>query len=249
MTHVNDRVINGVGIIELNRPERRHALSDEMFERIPMLVEQYDADDAIKCILVTATGTAFCAGGDLRDKSVYSLDEMTRCILALYRSPKVSIAALPGAAAGAGMALALVCDLRIAAASAKLVPAWGAVGFSGDYGGIYFLTQLIGPGRTLAALIDNATFSSAECERLGVFNRVVADDALAADAIAWAAGIASGPQTAYRSMKRNVRDALTLDFDTYLPVESQRMIASGQTKDHRDAVRRWQAAAQAKRDP
>jgi 2-(1,2-epoxy-1,2-dihydrophenyl)acetyl-CoA isomerase len=106
---------------------------------------------------------------------------------------------------------------------------------------------MLGPGRALATLIDNTPITAAEAERLGVFNRVVPDDQLRAQALAWASTIAAGPQAAYRFMKENVRDAQQLPLRDALPRESDRMRASGQTEDHRQAVKRWLQQARAKK--
>lgn len=256
---------DGVGVIELARPERRNALHEDMYWAVPQLIEAYDADDAVKCVLVTAEGSAFCAGGDVQagaDRAkggderypaetgtgtANPLLRMARMVLMLHESPKISIAALPGPAVGAGIGIALAADLRIAATSAKLVPGWGRLGFSGDFGGTWFLTRMMGPGRALAALIDDTPITADEALAMGLYNRVVPDDELREQAMAWAAQIASGPQAAYRFMKENVRDAQQLPLREALPLESERMRASGETEDHREAVRRWLREARAKR--
>jgi 2-(1,2-epoxy-1,2-dihydrophenyl)acetyl-CoA isomerase len=252
----------GVGVIELNRPERRNALHEDMFDAVPRLIEQYERDDTVGCLLITGAGNAFCAGGDVRagaDRSKRGetrdpepgdgrapLVHMARMVLMLHESPKISMAALPGPAVGAGIAIALAADLRIAAASTRLVPGWGALGFSGDFGGTWFLGRLLGAGRALATLIDDTPISSAEAERLGLFNRVVPDDQLRDEAMAWAKAVAAGPRAAYRFMKENVRDAQVLSLRDALPREAERMRASSDTEDHREAVRRWLRAAKAK---
>jgi 2-(1,2-epoxy-1,2-dihydrophenyl)acetyl-CoA isomerase len=252
-----------VGVIELNRPDRRNALHEDMYDTVPRLIEGFEADDSVRCLLVTAAGSAFCAGGDVqsgaertkRGEERYPdapdapnpLLRMASMVLRLYESPKISIAALPGPAVGAGIGVALAADLRIAAASATIIPGWGRLGFSGDFGGTWFLTCMLGPGRALAALIDDMPITSAEAERLGIFNRVVPDDQLRDEAMAWATTIAAGPQAAYRFMKANVRDAQQLPLREALPLESDRMRDSGQTEDHRQAVKRWLREARANR--
>lgn len=256
---------DGVGVIELARPERRNALHEDMYWAVPQLIEAYEADAAVKCVLVTAEGSAFCAGGDVqagadrakRGDERYPAEtgpgtdnpllRMARMVLMLHESPKISIAALPGPAVGAGIGIALAADLRIAATSATLVPGWGRLGFSGDFGGTWFLARMMGPGRALAALIDDTPITADEALAMGLYNRVVPDDELRGEAMAWAARIASGPQAAYRFMKANVRDAQQLPLREALPLESDRMRASGETEDHREAVRRWLREARAKR--
>jgi 2-(1,2-epoxy-1,2-dihydrophenyl)acetyl-CoA isomerase len=258
-----------VGVIELNRPERRNALHADMFDAVPRLIDRFNADDEVAVIMATAAGTAFCAGGDVQarpgrgrevDRTPDSakphgdspvgnpLAHMARMVLMLQDSPKITMAALPGPAVGAGIGIALAADLRIAAESAALITGWGRLGFSGDFGGAWFLTRMLGPARALEALIGNGGIDAAEAKTLGLFNRVVPDEQLASAAMGWAQTIAAGPQSAYRFMKQNVRDAQRLSLAEALPLESERMVRSGQTEDHRQAVRRWLQEAKAKRE-
>src|SRR5438309_3839327 len=129
-------VREGVGTITLNRPERRNALHPDMYQAIPPLVERFDADEAVGCILLTAAGPAFCAGGDVREGGGErrTLVDDARMVVALYEAATISVAALPGPAVGAGIGIALAADLRIAASSARLIPGWGKLGLSGDLG-------------------------------------------------------------------------------------------------------------------
>jgi 2-(1,2-epoxy-1,2-dihydrophenyl)acetyl-CoA isomerase len=166
----------------------------------------------------------------------------------LHLSPKVTLAALPGAAVGAGMSIALATDFRIAARSARLIPGWGQLGFSGDFGGPWFLTRLVGPSRALQLLVDNAAIDMDTAARLGLVNRVVPDAELAAAALDWARAIADGPGAAYRLMKENVYQAVGTPLVEALPRESERMARSAHTEDHRRAVERWLADAEARRN-
>jgi len=250
---VRSWVDDGVAVIELNRPERRNALHADMFDAIPQLIETFDIDDEVGVYLLTAAGSAFCAGGDVRDGGRRPTDSeegrllrMAAMVLMLHESPKISIGALPGPAVGAGIGLALCTDLRIAAASASFIPGWGRLAFSGDFGGPYFLTRLLGPVRALEVLVDGSTIDAQQALDSGLVNRVVPDAALREDALAWAKRIASGPRTAHRFMKENVRDAQDRTLRQALPDESDRMTRSGRTEEHRQAVRRWMAEAKAK---
>jgi 2-(1,2-epoxy-1,2-dihydrophenyl)acetyl-CoA isomerase len=158
----------------------------------------------------------------------------------------VTIAALPGAAVGAGVGLALCTDLRIAARSAKIIPGWGNLGFSGDFGGTYFLSRMLGPGRAMELLLENGTLDAERAHELGLFNKVVADADLEAEAMRWAVAVAAGPRTAWDYMKQNLREAQQMSLREFLPRETRRMGLSGQTEDHRQAVRRWLRAARDK---
>jgi 2-(1,2-epoxy-1,2-dihydrophenyl)acetyl-CoA isomerase len=261
---------DGVGVVTLNRPERRNALHAEMYDAVPLLLDRFFADDEVGCILLTGAGKAFCAGGDVRDggtrrartdapdgpkppttpasaeEAGAALAEHARMVLMLHEGPKISIAALPGPAVGAGIGIALAADLRIAAESARLIPGWGQLAFSGDFGGPWLLTQFLGASRALALLVDDETIDAATGLELGLFNRVVPDADLADAAFTWARNIAAGPQTAQRFMKENVQQATGLSLREALPLESERMARSSLTPEHRDAVKRWMAAAAAK---
>jgi 2-(1,2-epoxy-1,2-dihydrophenyl)acetyl-CoA isomerase len=252
---------DGVATITLNRPERRNALHPDMYVAVPVLLERFDADPAVGCIVLTGAGPSFCAGGDVRDgrrptedgheptveEAAARLTEDARMVVLLHELSTISIAALPGPAGGAGLAIALAADLRIAAASARLIPGWGALGFSGDFGGTWSLTRLVGPGRALEILIDDRTVGMDEALALGLVNRVVSDDDLRAEAHRWAAAIAAGSAPAQAFMKANVQQAATLPLREALLNESERMARTARTDEHRAAVRAWLTAAKAKR--
>ena len=161
----------------------------------------------------------------------------------LHEMGKIPIAALPGAAVGAGMSIALSTDLRIAARSAKLVPGWSKLAFSGDFGGAWFLTHLLGPSKALELLITDRPIDSETGSALGLFNRVVDDEELPAAALAWAAEIAAGPTAAFAGTKANVLDAQRLPLTEAVLAESERMVRSSLTAEHRAAVRAWMATA------
>jgi 2-(1,2-epoxy-1,2-dihydrophenyl)acetyl-CoA isomerase len=243
-------IVDGVGVIELNRPERRNALHADMYEAIPKLIERYEADDDVGCMLLTGAGKAFCAGGDIQGgagQGGRDLAADARIIVMFQESPKISIAALPGAAAGAGIAFALAPDFRIAAQSAKLVTAYAALAFSGDFGVTWLLTRFLGASKALEMLVDNAPIDSATALSLGLFNRVVPDEELRDAAMDWARTIAAGPRNAFRSMKENVRDAERLSLREAIPPEADRMAVASQSEEHREARKRWLDAAKARR--
>jgi 2-(1,2-epoxy-1,2-dihydrophenyl)acetyl-CoA isomerase len=248
-------VDEGVGVIRLNRPERRNALHPDMYVAVPALIDAYDGDDEVGCILVTAAGTAFCAGGDVRDgagpkpdggSSLDPLVHMARMVIMLYESAKITMSALPGPAVGAGIGIALAADLRIAAEGASLVAGWGKLGLSGDFGGAWLLTRMLGASRALALLLGDDAMDAVEAERVGLFNRLVPAESLDEEAMQWARTIAAIPRTAARLTKQNVRDALGMSLREVLPLEAERMRLSSHTPEHRAAVRRWLDDVQAK---
>jgi 2-(1,2-epoxy-1,2-dihydrophenyl)acetyl-CoA isomerase len=260
-------IVDGVGLLTLNRPERRNALHPDMYRAVPITVERFIRHPDVGCILISGAGTAFCAGGDVRDGARRdkaagdggetrppnaedggtALARNARMVTVLHSSPKITMAALPGPAVGAGLGIALSTDLRIAARSATLVPGWGALAFSGDFGGTWFLTRLLGPSTALEILLDNTTIDAESARALGLVNRVVDDDDLRASALDWARSIAAGPRTAHRYMKANVQQAERLTLEEALPLESERMARSAGTDDHRAAVKQWMARATAKK--
>ncbi len=255
----------GVGTIVLNRPERRNALNSEMCDAVPTVLDRFENDDDVGCIVITGAGSAFCAGGDVRGDpptrsetrrdtrppsikiAAARLARDARMVLQLHESAKVTIASLPGAAVGAGLGIALSTDLRIAARAATLIPGWAQLGFSGDYGGSWLLTRLLGPSKAVELFVDNVTIGAGDALRMGLVNEVVADAELARHTFERARRIAAGPRSAWRLFKENVRAACEMDLASALPGESLRMVQSGRTADHRAALEVWLAAAAAKR--
>ena len=151
--------------------------------------------------------------------------------------PKPTIASLPGAAAGAGLSLALACDLRIMARTAIMTTAFARVGFSGDYGGTYFLTHLVGSAKARELYYLSDRISADEALRLGLANWVREADELAAKTREIAGRLAQGPTVAYRYMKENLNRAMAGDVDNCLDLEATHHIHCGQTEDHREATK------------
>lgn len=245
------RVEARVAVVTLNRPEARNALTLEMKQALLRLLPALGADTDVGCLLLTGAGGAFCAGGDTRqmarDGNPSSPEERKRLLrlehaipAGLHRLEKPTLAALPGAAAGAGFSLALACDLRIASESAFVTAAYARLGLSGDYGGAWFLTHLVGPAKAREILFLGDRLDARECERLGLVNRVVTDAALEKEAFALAARLAAGPPIALRYMKDGLNRALTDSLEACLDLEADRMVQSAGTEDYLEAVRAFQ---------
>lgn len=251
----------GVLTLTLNRPDARNAMSRAMNHALQQQLAAAEFDPAVKCIVLTGAGKGFCAGGDVKgmaaagdgtvgaltiDEAIHRQRTNQRATAGkLFKMPKPTIAALPGAAAGAGLSLALACDLRIMASSAILTTAFARVGFSGDYGGSYFLTQLVGSAKARELYFLSDRVSADEALRLGLTNWVCAPEDLAAKAREIALRLASGPSVAYRYMKENLNRAMAGEIDDCLDLEATHHIHCGQTKDHREAT----LAFVAKREP
>jgi 2-(1,2-epoxy-1,2-dihydrophenyl)acetyl-CoA isomerase len=254
--HLLARVEDGVAILTMNRPERRNALSDDMIAAMEAALREAESARDVRCVVLTGAGGAFCAGGDVKGmnernrepgepRARTSLDEaIARQRLAqratagkLYEMPKPTIAALPGAAAGAGLSLALACDLRIASENAVMVTSFARVGFSGDFGGTFFLTQLVGSARARELYYLSERIDARAAERLGLVNRVVPHDALEQESLALARRLASGPSVAYRYMKENLNRAVGGELGECLDLEATHHIHTGLTEDHKNAAR------------
>ncbi len=156
--------------------------------------------------------------------------------LALQRLPRPVVAAIPGAAAGAGMSIALACDIRLAAERAIIVPAFANIGASGDFGGSWFLTQLVGTAKAKELYFTSPRLSSAEARDLGIVNQVMANDGFDDAALAWCRSLADRAPIAMRYMKENLNRAVTSDVETALDAEAANMVLSMSTSDHREAA-------------
>jgi enoyl-CoA hydratase/carnithine racemase len=240
-----------VAVVTLNRPEARNALTLEMKRALAALLPALGADPGVGCVLLIGAGGAFCAGGDTkkmaREGNPPSPEERKRLLrfehgipAALHRLEKPTLAALAGPAAGAGFSLALACDLRIAAESAFATTSYVKLGLSGDYGGAWFLTQLVGSSRAREILFLGDRLDAAALERLGLVNRVVPDAELEREALALARRLAAGPPVALRYMKDGLNRALTDPLEACLDLEADRMVQSACTEDYVEAVRAFQ---------
>src|ERR1700737_2002923 len=241
-----------VAIITLNRPEARNSLSDRLTPALRMMIKACGENPDVGVLLITGAGTAFCSGGDVKgmganrdkkkqdmpyDEKVADLQERQRLLTgALVSVRKPTIAALPGPAAGAGLAIAMACDIRIAAESAFVSTGYLRVGLSGDYGIAWLLTRLVGTARARELMFTAEKVDAARCERIGLFNRVVPDAKLQEEAFALAKSMAEGPTVALRYMKDNLDEALLFDFAPAGDHEAGRLTRSTMTADHREAV-------------
>lgn len=244
LTEVRDRVAT----LTLNRPEKMNALSPALIEKSIAALKEWSRDAEIGAIVVTGAGRAFCAGGDVSamaregddrtlEQRVDGLREAQELSWLLYNMPKVTIAAVNGAAVGAGLGVALACDVRIAASGAKFGTAYAKVGFGGDFGTTWLLARYAGAPKAKEMFFLAENIDAAEAERIGLVNRVVEGEKLMAEVSAIAARIAHGPLTSYRYMKANVNLAASVDFRTMLEREAETHTRCGQTQDHREGVR------------
>ena len=243
----------GVGLITLNRPEARNAMSGAMNTALAATLSDFELNPAVKVIVLTGAGKGFCAGGDVKgmaasgdgtvgdntiDGAIHRQRVMQRATSGkLFKMPNPTIAALPGAAAGAGLSFALACDMRVMASNAILTTAFARVGFSGDYGGTYFMTQLVGSAKARELYYLSDRVSADEALQLGLANWVVEPEALMDKTMEIAGRLASGPTVAYRYMKENLNRAMAGEVDDCLDLEATHHVHCGQTEDHREAAK------------
>ncbi|MGX9431726.1 MULTISPECIES: enoyl-CoA hydratase-related protein [Bradyrhizobium] len=247
LCHIDGRV----AILTLNRPEARNALSDNLTPALRRMIKSLGDDPKIGALLITGAGTAFCAGGDVKgmgsgiarpertlEERVAILQERQRTltgVLVAVRKP--TVAALPGPAAGAGLAIALACDIRIAAESAIMATGYARIGLSGDYGVAWLLTRLAGTARARELMFLSERLDARRCEAFGLVNRVVPDDQLRSAALELAKQLADGPPIALGYIKDNLDHALTSDLLTSMDLEAEHMVRAARTNDHSEAVR------------
>jgi len=239
-----------VAVLTLNRPDRLNAMSPPMLDALLEALPRLAADPEIGVVVLTGAGRGFCAGGDVkamaegRESAGTTLEEKAQGLRSrmevsrwLHEMPKPTIAMVRGAAAGAGLSLALACDLRVAGDSARFATAFARVGYSGDFGGSWFLTQLVGTAKARELYLTADIVDAQQALALGIVNRVVPDVRLEDETMALAARLARGPRIAYRYMKRNFNAAESGTLKDLLDLEAWHHTRCGMTEDHREAAK------------
>jgi 2-(1,2-epoxy-1,2-dihydrophenyl)acetyl-CoA isomerase len=238
---------DGVARLTLNRPDRLNAFSPPMLLALGEALQRLGGDGNVGAIVVTGAGRGFCAGGDVKtmadrasqgfEARVESLRRMHQLPLLMRTLPKVVIGMINGPAVGAGMGLALACDLRIAGRSARFGTGFAGVGYSGDFGGSWSLTRLVGTAKARELYLLGDIVDSAAALSLGIVNRVAEDEALLGETMVLARRIANGPRIAYGYMKRNLFAAETEPFAAVLEMEAVHQARTAMTEDHLEAAR------------
>ncbi|HEY8483926.1 MAG TPA: enoyl-CoA hydratase-related protein [Longimicrobiales bacterium] len=236
-----------IGWIRINRPERLNAFAGSMREALDEALEAFEADDAIRCVVITGIGRAFSTGGDMTVMAelIETGDEKrfealvragARIVQRIDRMSKPVIAAVNGPAAGAGASLALACDLRVASETASIGFTFVRVGMHPDWGGSYFLPRLIGPALAAELVYTGGMIGAERAERLGLFNRVVPAAELEPAARALAGQIAAGPAGVIAHAKRTLRRSLLAPLDEVLELEVEAQLAAFRSPDFREGV-------------
>ena len=243
-----ESVSDRVATLTLNRPDRLNALSSPIIDGLLEALPRLAADPAVAVVVLTGAGRGFCAGGDVKsmaegtsqlglDDAVQRLRSRMEISRLLHEIPKPTIAMINGPAAGAGLAMALACDLRIASESARLITAFAKVGFSGDFGGSYFLSKLIGTGKARELYYLGEQLDAATALALGVVNTVVPDFELLEATMALAQRLAHGPGIALGLMKQNFNAAENKTLSELLDLEATNQVRTARTEDHQEAAR------------
>ena len=248
-------ISEGVCTITLNRPDSLNAISQDMLTGLARIVDHAARSEEVACVVLTGAGRAFCSGGDVKGMAAResrggpgrTIDAAVRRQRAqhrdisgrLHQMPKPVIASLPGAAAGAGLAIALAADLRIGCPRTVLLTAFARVGLAGDFGGTYFLTQLVGSAKARELYLLSPKIGAEEALRLGLLTRIVAEDELAAEAHAMARSLADGPTTVLGYMKENLNRAIGGDLMDCLDLEATHHVHSSVSQEHRDAIAKF----------
>ena len=244
-------------ILALNRPERRNALNAALCERLLQALRHAGDDAAVGAVLLRAEGPAFCVGGDVKDMAegkgrdlsteqrVRSLRRRMEASRLLHVMPKPTLAAVRGAVAGAGLSLALACDFRIVGRSTKITSAFAKVALSGDFGGSWFLTRIVGAARARDLYLRPRVIGADEALAIGLVTEVVDDDALEERALRFARELAGGPRVTLGYMKQNLNHAITGSLESALDLEALHHTLSALTEDHHEAA----AAFVEKREP
>ncbi|HEY9686147.1 MAG TPA: enoyl-CoA hydratase-related protein [Coleofasciculaceae cyanobacterium] len=238
----------GVLLVKFNRPDALNAFDDEMSYAFQDALKNAEKDKAVRCILITGEGRGFCAGQDLKSRSITSengavphLGESIRkryapIISRLRNMEKPTIAMVNGVAAGAGASIAFACDLRIAAQSAKFIQAFVKVGLVPDSGACWLLPRLVGWGRAMELALTGEAINAEKALDWGLVNRVVADESLQEEALALATQMAQGPTKAIGLIKRAMNRAMSMDLDSYLEYEAHTQEIAGRTTDYKEGV-------------
>jgi 2-(1,2-epoxy-1,2-dihydrophenyl)acetyl-CoA isomerase len=247
MTDLLETTEDGIAWLTLNRPDRLNAFSPAMLTALGQVLQRLSEAPEVGAVVITGAGRGFCAGGDVKtmptraaqgfEERVEGLRRMHQLPLLLRTMPKVVIAMVNGPAVGAGLGLAMACDLRIAGRSARFGTGFAGVGYSGDFGGSWSMTRLVGTAKAREFYFLGDIIDAKEAHSLGLVNRVVEDDALHKVTTDLARRIADGPRIANGYMKRNLFAAETEPLATVLEMEAVHQARTAMTEDHLEASR------------
>ncbi|MBT3463306.1 MAG: enoyl-CoA hydratase [Gammaproteobacteria bacterium] len=251
--HLIETLDAGVCTLTMNRPQARNAMSGSMMAALNEAIPRVAADPAVRCVVLTGAGGAFCSGGDVKgfasdnaggsgtipslEERVHNLRQGMELSRWLHEMPKPTLAIIPGAAAGAGLSMALACDLRFSLDTAKITTAFSKIGASGDYGGSYFLPYLVGAAKARELYFTADVISGAEAFAMGLVSKVASADVFDAESKAYAQMLANLPTVAVGYMKKNLNTAQNGTLADVFDREAMHMMRCFMTEDHKAAAK------------
>ncbi|MDB5098983.1 MAG: 2-(1,2-epoxy,2-dihydrophenyl)acetyl-CoA isomerase [Cyanobacteria bacterium RYN_339] len=238
---------NGVGTLTFNRPDVYNSFNDAMSDEVLAALKQAAKDPAVRCVVITGAGRAFCAGQDLNSRNVAGFDtelhlgdsvrdRYAPIVRAIRTMDKPVVAAVNGVAAGAGCSIALACDLRLASTKASFVQAFVRIGAAPDTGTSFFLPRLVGLGRAMELLFTGDKLDAETAEKYGLANRVADPDAFPGMVKEFTERLAQGPTKAMALAKKAVNRALACDLEELLDYEAHMQEIAGRSADYREGV-------------
>ena len=251
LSHIHGKI----GIITLNRPESKNALSDELTPALRKQIANLNLDDRVNSLIITGAGDAFCAGGDIKsmnsssnkdgwtnkvsEEEVIKSLQMKQMTLthALYNFSKPTIAALPGAAAGAGLSIALTCDFRFTNENAFAIAGYGRIALTGDYGMSWLLPRIIGISKAKDMMFSNKKILAREGLNIGLFDNIIEGDNLLKSTLEYANLLSSFSPLALKAMKNNINSAYELSLEKSLNQEAIELIKASKSNDHKEGIR------------
>jgi len=254
---LSEKRADGIGLVTFNQPERMNAFSTEMNFALRAVLADFSMDPAVRCVMITGTGKAFCAGADLKRLNntqtetlkkgdpMETFHEEVRAIrigqeaspLLLHTMPKPTVGVINGYCIGVGFSLALGCDIRLAGTEAKLSTGYRNLALAGDYGGTYFLSKLVGDGIARELLFTGEMMDAERARSLGIVNRVYPQAELQERALEFCRGLAEGPTLGMALAKENLSAFASLGMKDALDFEARNMILGMKSQDHYEAVR------------
>lgn len=247
MSHILLHATHGIATITLNRPEKLNAFAGTMREDLIAALEKIAGDQAVRVVVITGAGRAFCSGGDVefmaslqKEGSVAEFRKLLEAgreiVTTIRRMPQVAIASINGVAAGAGCNLALSCDYRIATEHAKLGETFVRLGLHPDWGGTYFLPRLVGPARALEMMATGRMVDAAEAFAVGMIDRIVADHDLKAETHTLALALADAPRAVLAAVKRSIYASAANSLDAQIEHESREQIVAFSSESAREGM-------------
>jgi len=245
-----------VGIITFNRPEAKNALSDELTPALRKQISNLNTDNRVNVLIITGAGDAFCAGGDVKsmnstnskqggwgkdkpEKKVVENLQMKQMTLThnLYNFSKPTIAALPGAAAGAGLSIALACDFRYASENAFAIAGYGKIALTGDYGMSWLLPRLVGVSKSKDMMLSNCRILSKEALDIGLFDKIIKGNNLLKACLEYANILSNFSPISLKAMKNNIQSSLHLSLEESLYQEAVELIKASKSNDHKEGIK------------